>query len=391
MVVNKPPITSHQPPTMHSTQQLIGIDAHMVGTRETGNETYVVKLASALASLGEYEYLLYTPHPERLPAQLREKPGLRVRRFPNVPSLARIPVLYPRIARQDGLSLLHMTYIASPSAPCPVVLTVHDVSYRVYPHFFSPRARILLGLLVGPSISRAARVITISEQTKRDLVRFYRVSPRRITVTPLAAGPEYKPQPPSEVSRVVERYGIKGRYVLAVGNVQPRKNLTRLIEAFGSVSSEVADVEIVVAGRSTWRGSEVETAVAQLGLREKARFVGYVPDEDLPALYTGAAVFCYPSLYEGFGLPPLEAMQCGAPTVVSNVASLPEVVGDAALLVDPYSVRDIAAALRRLLTDEAVWREYRERGLARASLFSWEQTARLTREVYESVLVASSK
>jgi glycosyltransferase involved in cell wall biosynthesis len=363
----------------------------MVGTRETGNETYVVQLASALAEIGGYEYRLYTPHPEKLPPELGERPGLRVRAFPNVPSFVRIPFIYPRMAREDRLAILHMTYIAPPVAPCPVVLTVHDVSYRIYPQFFSPRVRLLLGMMVGPSIRRATRVITVSESAKQDIVRFYRVSPKRVAVTPEAAGPQYGPQAREEIERVHHQYRLGERYVLAVGNVQPRKNLPRLVEAFGTMAEEVPDVELVIAGRSAWRGSEVEAAVERAGLAGKVRFVGYVPDRDLPALYAGAAVFCYPSLYEGFGLPPLEAMQCGTPTVTSNVASLPEVVGDAALTVDPESVQEMAAALRRLLTDEGARQEYREKGLARAKRFSWERTARLTRDVYDEVLATSRK
>jgi glycosyltransferase involved in cell wall biosynthesis len=358
----------------------------MVGTRETGNETYVVELASALAQIGGYDYRVYTPQPEKLPRELRAQPGLRIRTFPDVPSFVRIPFLYPRMAREDNLSILHMTYIAPPVSPSPVVLSVHDVSYRIYPQFFSPRVRLLLGMMVGPSMRRAARVITISERTKRDIVRFYRVPPQRIVVTPLAAGARYRLQAPQEVERVRREYGLGEKYVLAVGNVQPRKNLPRLVEAFGSIVGELDGVELVIAGRSAWRGSEVEATVERAGVGGRVRFVGYVPDTDLPALYAGAAVFCYPSLYEGFGLPPLEAMQCGTPTVTSNAASLPEVVGDAALTVDPLSVREIAAALHRLLVDEDSRREYREKGLERARLFTWERTARMTREVYDEVV-----
>src|SRR5688572_2144026 len=292
-------VTSKRPPLR------IGLDAHMVGTRETGNETYVVQLAAALARFGEYDYQLYTPHPEKLSPEVMGI-ELPVRTFPNVPSFVRIPLLYPYLMQKDRISLMHMTYIAPPIAPCPIVLAVHDVSYRVYPHFFSPRVRLVLGLLVGPSMRRAARVITISESTRRDIVRFYRVSPRRVAVTHLAAGPQYRPQPPEEVERIRREYGVRGRYILAVGNVQPRKNLPRLVEAFGSIVVEAPDVELVIAGRSTWRGSEVEAAVERAGLGERVRFVGYVADADLPALYAGASVFCYPSLYEGFGLPPLE-------------------------------------------------------------------------------------
>ncbi len=368
---------------------MIGLDAHMVGTRETGNETYVVQLAAALGQLGGYDYTLYTPHPELLPAELAQAPHLSVRAFPDVPSFVRIPWLYPRLARADGLALLHMTYIAPPRSPVPVVLSVHDISYRIFPQYFSPRVRLVLGLLVGPSVRHAARVIVISERTRQDVIRFYRVPPERIVVTPLAAAPQYSPQSEEEVGRIRRKYGLPERYFLAVGNVQPRKNLPRLVRAFAAVveqTAETRDVKLVIVGRSAWRGSEVETVVRQLGLQQRVLFTGYVPDQDLPALYTGALAFCYPSLYEGFGLPPLEAMACGTPVVASNASSLPEVVGDAGLLVEPTSVAGIAAALYRLLHDEEVRQEYSRRGLARAARFSWERTARLTRDVYDVVL-----
>jgi glycosyltransferase involved in cell wall biosynthesis len=365
---------------------LVAIDGHMIGSRETGNETYVVQLAAALGRLGGYRYQLYTPQPQLVPSELLTVKSISVRPFPDAPSMVRIPWLYPRAARADAVSLLHMTYIAPPRAPCPIVLTVHDVSYRIFPEFFSPRVRLLLGLLVGPSVRRAAAVITVSECARQDIIRFYRVSPRRVVVTPEAAGPQYTPQPVGEKERVRVLYSLPQRYVLAVGNVQPRKNLPRLIEAFGVLVQDSPDVDLIIAGRSAWRGSEVEAVVTRLGLDERVRFTGYVPDTDLPALYSGATLFCYPSLYEGFGLPPLEAMACGTPVITSNVASLPEVVGDAGVMVDPTSVRDIAAALRRLLTNEEARREYQIKGLGRAAQFSWERTARLTRDVYDRVL-----
>jgi glycosyltransferase involved in cell wall biosynthesis len=357
----------------------------MVGTHETGNETYVVQLAEALGRLGGYGYRLYTPHPKDVPPEVFSSPAVSVRAFRDVPSFMRIPWLYPRLARKDGLSLLHMTYVAPPILACPLILSIHDVSYRVYPQFFSPRVRLLLGLLVRPGARRAARIITISESAKRDIVRFYRVPPERIVVTPLAAGGQFRPQSESDVSRVRRSYKLPTRYILAVGNVQPRKNLPRLVRAFGTLVTDIPDLALVIAGQSGWQGSEVEATVRQLGLAERVRFTGFVPNADLPALYGGAELFCYPSLYEGFGLPPLEAMACGTPTVTSNTASLPEVVGDAAVTVDPTSVAEISSALRSLLEDPRRRADYSRRGIARAALFSWDHTARLTRDVYAAV------
>ena len=364
----------------------VAFDGHMIGTRETGNETYAVQLAAALGRLGGYDYRLYMPHPAAIPPGLQDTPNLAVRPFLDVPSAVRIPWLYPYLMRRDKARLLHMQYVAPPWTPCPVVLAVHDVSYKLFPEFFSPRVRLITGLLVGPSLRRAARVVTLSESTRRDILRFYRVRPERVVVTPAAAGTQYAPQPPAEVARVRAAYRLPPRYVLAVGNVQPRKNLARLVAAFGAVAAAAPDAHLVIVGRGAWRGSEVEAVVRRLGLAARVRFTGYVPDADLPALYSGAAAFCYPSLYEGFGLPPLEAMACGAPTITSNVSSLPEVVGDAALTVDPRAVPALAQALKYLLTDDDGRRLYRERGQAQAARFSWERTARLTRDVYDSVL-----
>jgi glycosyltransferase involved in cell wall biosynthesis len=379
----------------------VALDAPRVGSRETGNETYAVQLFAALGRIGGYNYKLYTPHPQALPIGLRSSPAISVHPFRPVPSYIRIPYVYPKLLKADGARLLHVQYVAPPSAPCPSVVTVHDVSYKIYPEFFSPRVRLITALLVGPSMRRAAKVITLSESTKRDIMRFYKLPAHKVMVTPAAAGPQFRPQTEAEVNRVRERYRLSRQYLLAVGDVQPRKNLPRLVEAFGSIAgmseAGVPDLQLVIAGRSAWRGSKVEAAAGRslnsrreeltLGqLATRVSFTGYVPDDDLPALYSGATVFCYVSLYEGFGLPPLEAMACGTPVITSNVASLPEVVGDAAIQVNPTSVEEIAAAMRSLLTDQGVRDEYRRRGVERAAQFSWECTARMTRNVYDAVL-----
>ncbi len=368
------------------TSPTIGIDAHMVGTHETGNETYVVQLSVALGALDGYHYNLYTPLPDAIPPDLRTVAPISIRPLPSVPSFVRIPFLYPQLARRDRLALLHMTYMAPPVLPCPLVLSVHDVSYKLFPRYFSPRVRLLLALLVGPSIRRAARVIAISESTRRDILRFYHPDPSRVVVTPLAAAPHFKPQPPGEIVRVRHAHSLATDYILAVGNKQPRKNLRRLIRAFAALAPDFPSLSLVIAGQSGWQGSQVEADVQRLGLSNRVIFPGYVPEPDLPALYAGATIFCYPSLYEGFGLPPLEAMSCGTPTVTSNTSSLPEVVGDAALTVNPTSTPDLTKALRLLLTDPTKRHEYAQRALQRAAQFSWHRTAQLTKDVYDDVL-----
>lgn len=369
----------------HPLRHRIAFDGHMIGSRETGNETYAAELAGALGHIGGYEYLLYTPRPEAARC-LEDTPHLALRTFRPLPSALRIPCQYPRLLRADRACLLHVTYVAPPVAPCPVVVTVHDVSFRRFPEYFSWRDRLVLNLLIGPSIRRAARVITISEFSRGEIARLYRIAPERIEVTPLAAGAAFKPSLDQEGAQVRRRYALLTRYILAVGNIQPRKNLPRLVAAFASIAAEYPDYQLVVVGQSAWRGSEVEAAVRNYGLEGRVRFTGYVSDEDLVTLYSGATAVCYPSLYEGFGLPPLEAMACGTPTITSKTSSLPEVVGDAALTVDPSSIDEIAAALHRIIQDDALRAELRRRGLARAAGFSWERTARRTKEVYDRVL-----
>jgi glycosyltransferase involved in cell wall biosynthesis len=206
-----------------------------------------------------------------------------------------------------------------------------------------------------------------------------------VTVTPYAADPIYRPMDREAARRAVaERFGLRGPFVLAVGVLQPRKNLPRLIRAFGRVARE-APHALALVGKPGWAHEELKRAVAASGLGSRVKFTGYVPDADLPVLYNAAELFVYPSLYEGFGLPPLEAMACGTPVVTANVTSLPEVVGDAALAVDPTDELALADAIGRALTDEALRERLRTAGLAHAALFSWERTAALTLQVYHRV------
>ncbi len=369
----------------------IALDGHMIGTRETGNETYAIELALALARPGHadrYSYLLYTGAPGAAAVDARAGVALPVRLLPAVPAPVRLAWIYPRLLRRDGAALLHLQYVAPPVAPCPIVLSVHDVSHRIYPRFFSAKARLVVIPLTGLSLRRAAHIVAPSECTRRDLTRFYRVPPARVSVVPLAAGGQYRPQPRAEIERVRHAYGLPESYVLSIGSLGPRKNLVRLVEAFGAVADAAPEMALVIAGSPTPHGVLLEQTARRLGLGGRVRFLGYVAERDLPALYAGATVFCYPSLYEGFGLPPLEALACGTPVITANTSSLPEVVGDAGVTVDPRSVPALAAALSGLLQDSARREEYRGRGLRRATAFSWERTAALTRAVYDRVLGA---
>ncbi len=426
---------------------LIAIDAHMVGERETGNETYTLSLISGAAAHqraiprafrgtlagppnatqtlpsttrsqqrrfgdGPRFHLLAT-HPERLrsallgpssDAQQTLPPHASIERVRPGNALLRIPLTMPIQALRKGYDLLHVTYNAPPLCPCPTVVTIHDISFEHYPQFFSPRDRLILKTLVPLSARHARRIITVSEHAKREIMACYDIPADKITVTYEAASEQFRPiTDPVALQVVRAKYGIPdGPFILALGNLQPRKNIRRLVEAFARVvnsqqstvkngqsfqnadhcSLSTVHCSLIIAGKAQWRESEIFQAVRGRDIENGVIFPGYVDDADLPALYSAATVFVYPSLYEGFGLPPLEAMACGTPVISSNAASLPEVVGDAAFTVNPTDTDGLARALLAVLATPTLQENLRQSGLQRAAQFSWDRCAAMTLAVY---------
>jgi glycosyltransferase involved in cell wall biosynthesis len=243
-----------------------------------------------------------------------------------------------------------------------------------------------LRLTVRRTARRAAHIITVSEFSRRDLVETYRIAPEHITVTPEAAPRSFQPADIAEIERVRALYKIEGDYILAVGSIQPRKNLARLLAAYSDLLRARTHAKLprlVLVGKRAWLYEETLRSVGELGLEESVTFTGYVPERDLPPLYSGALCFVYPSYFEGFGLPPLEAMKCGAPVITGNRTSLPEVVGTAGLMVDPFDKDALAEAMRRVIDDPQLRQTLRERGLIQARSFDWRETARLTLQAYE--------
>ncbi|HEX6290521.1 MAG TPA: glycosyltransferase family 1 protein [Herpetosiphonaceae bacterium] len=307
------------------------------------------------------------------------------------PQIARIPTRAAplKLAQQWRLPLLsrivqpdvwHAPYYIRPfwGVPRPVV-TVFDVIGRVVPGALPPRSRLLFELSLRLSLRGANQIITSSAATKRDLIREYRISDELIRVIPLAADRSFTPQPAARIQPIRERYALPERYLLYFGSNKPHKNLATLIRSFARVGT---DVPLVIAGAWDRRYTEPRQIVQTLGLEQRVRFIHDVPAADVPALLSGALAFVFPSRYEGFGLPLLEAMACGTPVIASNTSSLPEVVGDAGLLVAPEE-GPLAEALHTLLDDPVLRERLRERGLARAACFTWAETARRTIAVYE--------
>ncbi len=287
-----------------------------------------------------------------------------------------------------GIDLLHSTdHLLPPLRRVRTVFTVHDLIFLFFPEYHLPLNRWYLTLMMPRFIRRADAVITVSECSRRDLVQVYGLDQARIHVIYEGIDDRFRPVEDREVVAAVRRrYGLPDGFILYVGTIEPRKNLTTLLEAYQTLKGQGFESKLVIVGKKGWLYQDFFQRLQELGLEDQVIFPGYVPDDDLPAIYSAAQVFAFPSLYEGFGLPVLEAMDCGTPVVCSNASSLPEVAGQAALTIDPRRPRELAQALQRVLEDAALRAELRGKGLGQAARFSWERAARETLRVYESVL-----
>ena len=286
-----------------------------------------------------------------------------------------------------GATLFHATeHLLLPLRGVPTVLTVHDLIFRRYPAHHKPLNRWYLNPTLPLFCRRAGHIIAVSEQTKRDVIAAYGVPAKKISVIYEAADPRFRPQPAEDRSRCPARYDLPERYLLFVGTIEPRKNLGRLLAAFERLHAEGLTDALVIVGKRGWLYDDFFARLEGSPAKQAVIFPGFVPDADLPAVYAGAQALAFPSEFEGFGLPVLEAMACGAPVVCSNTSSLPEVAGDAALLVDPLDVDALTDALRRVLNDPALAADLRARGLAQAARFSWARAAEETLAVYRRVI-----
>ncbi|MGD8239440.1 MAG: glycosyltransferase family 1 protein [Armatimonadota bacterium] len=364
----------------------IGIDARTVLGRKTGDRSYTLGLIHGLASVGAgHEFVLYV---DRDPGDALQPPGpsFAVRTVTRPGGRLWTLLALPAAARRDGLDVLHVQYMLPFRAPCPVVTTIHDVSFRLHPEWFTLRDRLVFALGLPGSLRRAAAIMAVSECTRADLVREYGVPLDKVHVTPNALPPDFTPPADPDLERVRARYALPDPYALFLGVLQPRKNPVRTIRGFVRAKREANLPHLLaMVGKRGWLHGDVLPTVRELEAEADVLFPGYAADEDLPALYAAADLFLFPTLYEGFGIPVLEAFACGTPTIASGTSGTAETAGDAALLVDPYSEDEIAEAIVRALTDEELRGELRRKGLRRARDFSWERTAELTIACYESV------
>ena len=369
----------------------IGVDARLVYHQPAGISRYTGHLLQAMAELDATdEFIVFQHRNHKTP--LIEAPNFRratlyapvhhrLEQYALALELYRFPI-----------DLLHSTdFIPALHGPHKSVITVHDLAFLHYPHFLTAESAAYYGL-IDKAVVRADHIIVPSEHTRTDLIGQMGVSADKVSVIYEAANPMFAPLPVDETRRAMAaRYGIPETYFLTVGTIEPRKNVTGLLQGFACLKEKFglsSPVGLVIAGSRGWLYDETLEAVRALNLGESTFFVGRVSDSDLQKLYVGARAHLHVAHYEGFGLPPLEAMACGTPTIVSNVTSLPEVVGDAALLVNPRDSEEIAVAMHRLLTDDALHAELCEKGLQRARTCSWEKAAQRTLDVYRQVVAA---
>ncbi|MCL4304272.1 MAG: glycosyltransferase family 4 protein [Anaerolineae bacterium] len=354
----------------------LAINASELGRQRGGNESYIAGLLDGLAQLNPPTRITLLTCRWDPPASIPP-----VFHQTNVGLYRRLPFFL----WQQTLALRRLKadwYLANfflpPLLPCRGAVVVHDLSFRAHPEYFPRTVAWYMRWLTGRAVQQARRILTVSDFSRRELCRFYRVDPAKVVVVPNGVGADFRPTSPATAAfdqAALAQYDLTPPYILALGNIHPRKNLARLLAAYRCLKQQRGDVPALVwAGLPRWDSSELLTDARAADVI----LPGFIAQEDLPALYRQALMLVYPSLYEGFGLPPLEAMACGTPVVTSSTTSLPEVVADAALTVDPASTEAIAAAMAQLLADISLRRHLGQAGLERAAEFTWTRTAQNT-------------
>jgi glycosyltransferase involved in cell wall biosynthesis len=370
-----------------SRAQLIGFDATPLQIAlHSGVGNYTAELLTALIDRDDERRYALLANRTLNGAASRGSLGQIGRRFPN--RSAWMQLMLPRDLAGLRPDVCHFTNSIAPlRAPCPIVITLHDMSLFVHARLHPLKSRLAVRPIIPMVARRAAAIITVSQHAKCEIVAGLRVPPEKVHVIYEAAAPQYHViTAAAELDRVRQRYRLQKPFVLYVGTIEPRKNLTRLVLAFAQAQRQNPELELILVGQLGWQYDSLLKTIEDLQLGNAVRRLGYVPDEDLPALYNLARVLAFPSLYEGFGLPVVEAMACGTPVLTSNGSSLAEIAADASCQIDPLDVDDIAHGLRCLASDDDLHARLRAAGLARSAQFSWQRAAEETVHVYDAVV-----
>ena len=373
----------------------IGFDLDSLTLRSGGIGRYGVNLINHIAKILQAEEEMFVFfHKSFDRSYLNKHKNLKlIKKYTQIKSnVLRKAVFLPISIKRLKLDLFHgVDHIGIPflykSKTCQYVVTIHDLITKIYPHTFPIKQRIVQNTLLPHILSKADKIIFVSRSTEDDVKKFYPQHAEKVKVIYEGVEPQFYPRSKDEVVEVLNKYKIHFKYFLFLGTLEPRKNIIRLIEAFIRLKQEGnVETRLVITGRKGWLYKEIMEKIQQSPFSQDIVFTGFIDDEDLPFLYSGAEMFLYPSLYEGFGLPVLEAMACGTPVITSNLSSLPEVTGEAGILIDPLKVEEIFQAMEKLSADKELREELQKKGLERAKLFSWKRAAKETLELYKEML-----
>lgn len=369
----------------------IAIDAHALGTQAGGNETFIRELLYGLLEIApDYDIapLVFREYAERGEGV----GGYNLVSMPRVSSWLRVPFVLPWLAWRNKFDLLHVQYIAPPYCPCPFVVTVHDVVWEVMPELMTPMDVGRLKRLVPSTVKRAARVFAVTNAMREAISQTYDYPPDRIDLVQTSIDPRFRPITDTKRHAEVRRkLGIDGPFVLYIGALQPRKNLLRLAQAFAQIQAAGLDHKLVITGKKAWLADDMLAGIDALNLGDRIVFTGYADHDDLPTLLTMADAFAYVSLYEGYGLPVLEAMACGTPVLTSTDPALTEVTGGHAVYAAPHNVDHIANGLIRILSETELRQRLQTDGPGRAAEFSRARMARQALEAYGRALMTAGR
>jgi glycosyltransferase involved in cell wall biosynthesis len=370
----------------------IAFDATAAPIQPVGAGRYILEMAQALSRLDaemELVIIAQTAGAQRLNlgGSTRTKLLVQPDRSP-IQRLLWEQVSLPGLLINEGVDLLHSPHYTLPvRLKAPSVVTIHDLSFFRYPHLHLSSKRLLFQNFISISSRRGAAIITVSESTRQELLQITRISPRKVHTIHEGVTPDFHPIRDAQLIQTVrKRYHLPETFMLFVGLIEPRKNLVDLLSAIHIASKQDNDFYFVIVGRTGWQVNQVFKTVEQLGLKSRVIFTGYIPQEDLPVLYNMSRFFIYPSQYEGFGLPILEAMACGTPVITTQVSSMPEITGEAAMLIPLGDVETLALSIKRLWHDADLRQMMSKQGLQRAAGFSWNRAAQQTLDVYRYVL-----
>lgn len=370
----------------------IGLNAQLLSLKQNyrgaGISWYIYNLLRQLDATAAFRYTVFLQDRE---FQAGASLQLKYSAVPTTRPVARIlweQLRLPTALKQTGVDLHHAMAFAAPVAvPCPFVTTIYDLSFKHFPEAFRPFNRLYLDTFTKYSAKRAKAVITISESTRQDVLQFYDIAPEKVHTVHCGVDEAYQPLSSAQIDAFRARQSLPSQFVFFLGTLEPRKNILGLIEAYAAWRTREKEVpKLFIGGGKGWYYNQVFQLVDTLGINDNVIFLGYLPSDDLPLWYNAATMLVYPSQFEGFGLPVLEAMACGTPVITSNVSSLPEVAGDAAWLVDPSNSAALSEAMQQLYSNEDLQHSMREKGLYQGKKFSWRKTAEETNQIYRKAL-----